>query len=87
MDNHETLLSSNSPPIPLIQHSTTTSANDKHDTVTGAIVTNSNSANYATVTINNNNATTPVNPPTGEVTGDNTKVLLVSIIIFFIILF
>ena len=47
------------------------------------VAVSSNSAAYATVTINNNHTTAPVNPPTGvqpvmysEVAGDITKVLL-----------
>ena len=68
MDDHETYLSS----------TPTTSANLER-----VVTVSSNGAAYATVTINNNDTTAPVNPPTGvqpvmysKVTGDITKVLL-----------
>ena len=81
MDNHETYMSS---PIPTSTLNTTSANHERNNTVTSAIVTiNSNGAAYATVTINNNDTTAPVNPPTGvqpvmysKVTGDITKVLL-----------
>ena len=73
-----------SSPIPASTLNTTSANHERNDTVTSAIVTvSSNSAAYAIVTINNNDTTAPVNPPTGvqpvmysEVAGDVTKVLL-----------
>ena len=69
MDNHETY------------HIPSTSSTDYNNSAT--VTVSSNGAAYATVTINNNDTTAPVNPPTGvqpvmysKVTGDITKVLL-----------
>ena len=80
MDNHETY------------HIPSASSTDHNNSAT--VTVSGNSAAYAFVTINNNDTTAPVNPPTGvqpvmysEVEGDITKVLLVCIIIFFTILF
>ena len=92
MDNHETLSSSDSSPTPstssatpLIQRNTTSANHERVGTVS------SNGAAYASVTINNNDTTTPVNPPTGvqpvmysNIAGDITKVFIS--LYFFIIL-